>query len=65
MNGEAVKEARKRLGMSQDQLAKKSHVSQVLISRIENGTLKDTTLERAMAIAEALSCDVRELALKT
>lgn len=49
----SVKERRRRLGMTQGQLAKSSGVSQSLIAKIESGRL-DPSYSKAMAILSAL-----------
>lgn len=50
-------------GLSQGQLAEASGVNVMMISRLERGErlMENTTLKTALALADALSVDVREL----
>ncbi|MBU0615356.1 MAG: CBS domain-containing protein [Nanoarchaeota archaeon] len=53
MEIEEIKQIRKRLGMTQNQLAKAANVSQSLIAKIESGRL-DPTFSNAQKIFQAL-----------
>nr|WP_247718979.1 S24 family peptidase [Morganella morganii] len=59
--GERLFERRSELGMSQDELARKTGVSRVAISKIELGDSQDTRSTNLFKIAEALQCDPRWL----
>ena len=58
-----IKRYRKRRGMSQKELAKKSGVNIRQIQRYESlsSDTGNMTLKNAIAIADALECDVRDL----
>lgn len=49
--------------LSQAQLAQKANVNAMMISRLERGEriIENTTLKTAVAIADALCVDVKEL----
>lgn len=49
-----IKEFRKELNMSQDELARKSGVSRTIISGLESGTISVTTTETLLKIAGCL-----------
>lgn len=59
--GEKVKEFRTKRGMTITELAEKTGLSRVLLSRIENGHVKSVLLSTAVAIAEALEVDVEDI----
>jgi transcriptional regulator with XRE-family HTH domain len=52
---------REQRGLTQYRLAKKAGLSQTHLRKIELGLIKDPSASVAMAIAEALDADVREL----
>lgn len=56
----AIKEARKRAGLSQEELAKKTGITQAFLSEIETQT-KCPSLGTAIKLARALGCTVDEL----
>lgn len=58
--GAAVRSRRAELGITLEQLAQASGVSQGALSRIERGTL-NTSLHNALAIASSLGSDLDEL----
>lgn len=58
--GSKVKELRKKIGMSQEQLAWETGMEFSQINRIENGVI-NTSISSAFIIAEALKVDVSEL----
>lgn len=59
--GERLLARRTELGLSQDDLAKKTGVSRVTISKIELGGSQDTRSSNLFKIAEALKCSPRWL----
>lgn len=56
-----IREIRKGLGMTQEQLAIKSNVSRATISALEAGELKVTTTETLKKIANILGVKVSDL----
>lgn len=56
--GYNIKARRKELKMSQEELATKSKVSRTIISGLESGRVKETTIGTLKRIAEALETDV-------
>lgn len=58
--GEAIRRQREHLGLTQKQLAERVGVDQSAVSFWENGT-KAPTVERQLAIANALGIDARIL----
>lgn len=52
--GFKIKECRKELNMSQEELSKRSGVSRTIISGLENGAITVTTTETLLKIAKAL-----------
>ena len=56
--GYNIKARRKELKMSQEELATKSKVSRTIISGMESGRAKETTIGTLKRIAEALDTDV-------
>ena len=56
-----IEEARKRMGMSQAELAQKSGVSRTTISGLESGRVKNTTAETLLKIARALDVQVDDI----
>lgn len=59
-----IREYRKRLKMSQEELAKKSGVSRTTISGLENGTIKTTTTDTLIKISKSLGRKVSEIFLE-
>lgn len=59
--GERLLNRRNELGLSQDELARKTGVSRVTISKIELGDSQDTRSTNLFKIAEALQCSPRWL----
>lgn len=53
-----IREAREAADMSQEELAKKSGVSRTIISGLENGAIKNTSVKTLVAIAQALDTTV-------
>ena len=58
--GDAVRERRLQLGVSQDALAHVAEIDRSYVGRIERGEV-NITLEKAYQLAEVLNCDIREL----
>lgn len=56
-----LREARKRRGLTQEQLEKKSGVSQAVISKIERGETPDPASSSVLKLAAALDVDPRRL----
>lgn len=59
-----IKEFRKEMNMTQDELAQKSGVSRTIISGLESGTISTTTTETLMKIASCLGKKVSDLLLE-
>jgi transcriptional regulator with XRE-family HTH domain len=55
-----IKAMRKEQGVTQEQLAKKSHVDRANLSRLESGKVNATT-NTLSKIAAALDCEVKDL----
>lgn len=53
-----IKEVREQLGMTQEELEKKSGVSRGTISGLENGTMRNTTTGTLLKLASALDTTV-------
>ena len=58
-----IKEYRRELGMSQEELSQKSGVSRTIISGLESGTISVTSTKTLVAIADALGKDVHDIFL--
>lgn len=58
-----IKDRRKELRMSQQELAEKSGVSRATISGLENGSITVTTTETLLKIARALESRVSDIFL--
>ncbi len=58
-----IRETRKSLKMSQEELARKSNVSRTIISGLENGTITVTTTDTLSKIAMALGKKVGDIFL--
>lgn len=59
--GFRIKECRKELNMSQEELSKRSGVSRTIISGLENGIITVTTTETLLKIAKALDKKVADI----
>lgn len=59
--GYRIREKRKELKMSQEELAVKSGVSRVTISGLENGTVRATTSTTLLKLAKALETTVDQI----
>ncbi|KJF88600.1 helix-turn-helix domain-containing protein [Photobacterium leiognathi] len=58
--GTNLRQKRRDIGISQDQLALQADIDRSYIGRIERGEV-NITLEKAYQLAKVLECDVREL----
>jgi predicted transcriptional regulator len=56
-----LRAARLRADFTQEQLAAASGVSQEIISRLENGLIRNPSFETVTKLADALQCDPRQL----
>ena len=56
--GYRIKETRKAMNMSQEDLAKKSGVSRTIIASLESGARKTTTTQTLVKLANALNTTV-------
>lgn len=59
--GYNLKKIRESRGLTQEELAEKSGVSRVTISRLENGSQKDLMVGNLNKIAAALECSISDL----
>lgn len=59
--GQAIKFYRKKLGMTQEQLAEKSNLSVKYISLIENGSSKNISIQKLSNIATALDVNLASM----
>lgn len=58
-----IKEKRKELKMTQSELSEKAKVSRGIISGLENGTIRVTTTDTLVKIANALESKVSDIFL--
>lgn len=56
-----IRECRRELRMTQEELSRRSNVSRATISALENGTLSVTTTETLIKIAGALGRKVSDI----
>ncbi len=56
-----IKEMREKIGMSQEELAKRSMISRTIISGLETGAITVTTTKTLAKIAQAMDCKVSEI----
>lgn len=56
-----LKQVRTELGITQEELSKKSGISRTIISGLENGTIKSITTETMMTLAKSLSKEVSQI----
>ena len=59
--GYKIRECREEMGISQDELSRRSKVSRTIISGLESGTIKVTTTDTLLKIAKALNKKVSEI----
>jgi transcriptional regulator with XRE-family HTH domain len=62
--GAIVEYRRKRLGLTQEELAERSGLSQAQVSRLESGKSKNITIESLRRIARILGCSAADLLLE-
>ena len=56
-----ISEMRKKKGITQDELAKRSGVSRAIVSGLESGRITITTTQTLVKLARALNCTVQEI----
>jgi len=59
--GGIIRQKRKSLSLTQDELAAKSQVTQSMISKLEAGSIDNVSLEALRKLAKALRCSVVDL----
>lgn len=59
--GYKIREFRKKLKLTQEELAAKSGVSRTTISGLENGTMRSTTSKTLLSLARALGTTVDQI----
>jgi transcriptional regulator with XRE-family HTH domain len=59
--GKRIQKVRKELGMTQQELADKSGVLLTTVTKIENGIIKNPTIEKLAKLAEALDISIDKL----
>ncbi len=59
--GYKIRECRKKMGLSQVELAKKAKISRTTLSRLESGTEETTTTNTLLKIANALNKKVDDI----
>jgi transcriptional regulator with XRE-family HTH domain len=59
--GDFIKRQRRQVGLTQEELAKKSRMSQSQISQIERGISDNVTIWNLRSIAKALGCALIDL----
>lgn len=59
--GYRIKEVREKLGISQEELSRKSGVSRAIISGLETGNIKCTTTKTLLKVADALGVSVSSI----
>lgn len=63
--GYRVKECREEMGISQEELSRRSGVSRTIISGLESGAISVTTTETLLKIAKALNRKVSDIFFET
>ena len=59
--GQKIKKLRQKLGLSQDDFARKADVPYTTLTKIETGVIKKPSVFVVSKIAKALSVDIEEL----
>lgn len=59
--GYKIREYREIVGISQEELARKAGISRTTLSGLESGTIKRTTTETLLKIAQALNKKVSDI----
>ena len=62
--GRAIQLMRKEKGLSQEELAKRTHIDRTTIARVECGVFKSLSIEKLEAIAQTFGIDLKALLLK-
>lgn len=62
--GHVIRMMRKEKGLSQEELAQKTHIDRTTIARVECGIFKTLSIEKLEGIATALRIDLKALLLK-
>jgi len=62
--GRVIQLIRKEKGLSQEELAKRTHIDRTTIARVESGVFKSLSIEKLEAIAQAFGIDLKALLLK-
>ncbi len=62
--GQVIKMMRKEKGLSQEELAKQTHIDRTTIARVECGIFKSLSIEKLDVIAQAFGIDLKILLLK-
>ena len=59
--GENIKRARAKLGLTQDDLARKADIKYTALTKIESGVVKNPSVQTMAKIAEGLGITIYEL----
>lgn len=59
--GYRIRECREEIGISQEELAKRAKISRTTLSGLESGTIKTTTTDTLLKIAQALNKKVADI----
>ena len=59
--GQKIKKLRQKLGLSQDDFARKAEVPYTTLTKVETGVIKKPSVFVVSKIAKALSVDIEEL----
>jgi len=59
--GQKIKKLRQKLGLSQDDFARKADVPYTTLTKVETGVIKKPSVFLVSKIAKALSVDIEEL----
>jgi len=59
--GQKIKKLRRKLGLSQDDFARKADVPYTTLTKVETGVIKKPSVFVVSKIAKALSVDIEEL----
>lgn len=59
--GYKIRECREEMGISQEELARRAKISRTTLSGLESGTVKTTTTDTLLKIANALNKKVTDI----
>lgn len=59
--GYKIRECREEMGISQEELARRAKISRTTLSGLESGTMKTTTTDTLLKIANALNKKVADI----